>query len=57
MEKYIIIFQDGQHYTSNKITENDTEALLDGIISIVRFSDTKELLPSGEWKELPEWKN
>lgn len=57
MEKYIITFEDGAHYIATKITANDEDAVCDGILSIIRCSDGKELLPTGEWQDLPKWNN
>jgi hypothetical protein len=54
METYIMTF-DGSRYTATKITAYDENAVCDGILSIIRCSDQKELLPTGEWQELPRW--
>ena len=55
MEKYIITFEDGQHYFADKVTAEDENAVCEGILSVIRCSDQKELLPTGEWQELPRW--
>ena len=55
MEKYIITFEDGLHYQSTEIDESTIEALRDGILSIIRCSDGKELNQDEEWVDLPIW--
>lgn len=55
MEKYIITMEDGTHYVSEQITNDDINALHDGIISIVRCSDQKELGIDGIWHDLEDW--
>ena len=55
METYIMTFEDGSHYTATKITAEDENAVCDGVLSIIRCSDTMELLPTGEWQKLPNW--
>jgi len=55
MEKYIMTFEDGTHYVATKITPEDKTAVSDGILSVIRCSDAKELQPTGEWEDLPEW--
>jgi hypothetical protein len=55
MEKYIIIFEDGTPYVTSKITVEDGKSVEDGYITIIRCSDSMELLPDGTWAELPNW--
>lgn len=55
METYIMTFEYGMHYVATKITAEDENAVREGILSIVRCSDTMELLPTGEWRKLPTW--
>ena len=57
MEKYIMTFEDGQHYIADKYTEMDLECVQDGTLTIIRCSDGKELSPSNQWSELPKWDN
>jgi len=53
--KYIITFEDGTHYISDSYNQSDLKALNDGIITIVRQSDLKELTPDNEWIDLEKW--
>jgi len=53
--KYIITFEDGTHYISSSYNQNDIKALNDGIITIVRQSDLKELTLDNEWMDLEKW--
>lgn len=55
MEKYIITFEDGVHYVTDSYTESDFDALCDGILTIIRTSDCKELTPDNTWSDLPLW--
>lgn len=48
-------FEDGQHYVADKVTTEDKEAVCNGILSVIRCSDQKELQSTGEWIELPKW--
>ena len=56
-EKYIITFEDGQHYIADKLTQVDYSGLSDGILTIIRLSDGKEMNENQEWSELPTWQN
>lgn len=57
METYIITFENGTHYKTNELTENDYVFLSDGLITIIRQSDLKELNTDLEWVELEKWIN
>ena len=57
MEKYIMTFEDGEHFFSDKVTENDIDAVYDCILTIIRCSDLKQLDRDGEWVELIKWNN
>jgi hypothetical protein len=54
-ETYIITFEDGSQYVASQITTTDENAVSDGIMTVIRCSDAKTLLPSGEWVELLPW--
>lgn len=56
-EKYIITWEDGTHYISDEITDLEKEAVTDGTITVIRYSDLKQLNRSGEWLELRKWKS
>jgi hypothetical protein len=55
METYIITYENGKHFKSDKITVDDMDAVYEGVITVIRCSDQKELLPTGEWEDLPKW--
>lgn len=55
MEKYIINFEDGQNYIADKITQEDIDAMDEGLLSIVRASDCKVLMSKDIWIDLPKW--
>ena len=55
MEKYIITFEDGQHYIADTYTDDDLAGLESGVLTIIRLSDGKELHPDLSWSELPKW--
>ena len=55
MIKYIMTFEDGEHYVAEEITDNDLNAMQDGILTIIRCSDQKELQPDLTWLELTKW--
>ena len=58
MNKYIMVFEDGNCYVADKITPEDKFAVADGILTVIRCSDQKELVSDGdseEWKELADW--
>ena len=57
MKKYIIIFEDGTNYIADDYSDNDLIALCDGVLSIIRISDCKELTLKNEWIELEKWVN
>jgi hypothetical protein len=55
MERYIMTFEDGQHYIATEVTQADKDAISEGILSVIRCSDAKELHRNGEWVELDKW--
>ncbi len=55
MEKYIITFEDGQHFLATEITKSDKDALKNGILTIIRLSDGKELGTNDNWGDLLKW--
>ena len=55
MDKYIFTFEDGTHYIGTKLTETDVNNIEDGILSIIRLSDGKQMDGLNSWSELPEW--
>lgn len=55
-EVYIITFEDGRHFISYEITQNDLTSFDDGLISIIRLSDLSEMTGVGEFKALDVWK-
>jgi len=57
MEKYIFTFEDGEHFIGDKYTETDLEAVQEGMLSIIRCSDGKNLIDVNTWVELPKWEN
>lgn len=57
MEKYIMTFEDGQHFIADKYTDNDLEWVSNGVLSIIRCSDGMQLTESGEFQELPNWED
>lgn len=66
MDKYIFTFEDGNHYISDTYTQGDIQSLMDGLLTIIRLSDGKTLVPTDEsdpifencmWAELPKWNN
>lgn len=54
---YIITYEDGTHYIAENYSEGDFNAVQEGIISIIRVSDCKELNLDGDWVELNAWPN
>ena len=48
-------FEDGQHYIATEVTQADKDAISEGILSVIRCSDAKELHRNGEWVELDKW--
>ena len=57
MEKYIVTFEDGQHYLADKYTKNDLDGIANGIVTFIRCSDGKELTKDGEFEDLEKWIN
>ncbi len=55
MNKYIMTWEDGQHFVADNVTEGDQINVTDGLLTVIRCIDQKELQPSGEWADLPEW--
>lgn len=55
MKKYILIFEGEDIFSADNYSKNDFEALCDGILSIIRISDCKELTSENEWVELKKW--
>ncbi len=55
MEKYIFTFEDGNHYVSTEITEAEKDCVGNGILTIIRCSDAKQLNIDGNWEDLPKW--
>lgn len=53
-ELYIITDEDGKHYVADNFTEADAEAVEDGLMTIIRCSDGKQLAEGGSWEELPK---
>lgn len=51
---YIITDEDGKQYVADNFTEADAEAVEDGLMTIVRCSDAKQLAEGGSWVELPK---
>jgi hypothetical protein len=56
-EKYIITFENGSHSLALKITADDINGLNDGLLTIIRCSDAKELNLDGDWVDLEKWNN
>lgn len=50
-------FEDGQHYVAEKFTESDLNAIDNGILTVIRCSDAKELYGDGTFRDLPKWEN
>lgn len=57
MENFIMIFEDGTPYVATKIKDTDIEAINDGILTVIRCSDAKELGLDGNFTNLPAWEN
>lgn len=55
MKKYIITFEDGQHYLANKIEDTDLNSISEGYITVIRCSDFKELDRDLNWIDLQSW--
>lgn len=56
-EKYIITFEDGEQYISNEIFRTDEILVEQGVISVIRISDLKELTTELKWCELKKWQH
>jgi hypothetical protein len=56
MEKYIFTFEDGTHYVSDSYNEDDFRAVCNGLLTIIRCSDAKELTSEKKWRELKNWR-
>ena len=54
MERYIMIFEDGEPYASETFTEEDMKAIDAGILQVVRVSDMKTWF-DGEWSPIRVW--
>ena len=52
MGNYIIITEDGMLYLAKEITKEDISACLDGLLSIIRTSDYKQLSLENVWVDL-----
>lgn len=52
-----MIFEDGTPYVATKIKDTDIEAINDGILTVIRCSDAKELGLDGNFTNLPAWEN
>ncbi len=52
--KYIIVFEDGQIYKTNEITEDDIIGCDSGILDIVRIEDQK-IYHNRDWFGLEVW--
>lgn len=46
---YILIFEDGEAFTSDKLPEHATTNIEQGALTVIRAVDLKELTPSGAW--------
>lgn len=57
METYIITYDRNRSFVTNTITKEDLLLVEDGKITVIRCSDTMELLKSGEWQILPTWRD
>lgn len=57
IETYIITFEDGEQYISNEILRTDEILVEQGVISVIRISDLKELNMNGKWCELRKWQH
>jgi hypothetical protein len=56
MEKYIMIFEDGQVYQAEVFTDADKAAVDSGILQVIRVSDLKTFW-DGEWEDLAKLAN
>jgi len=52
--KYIMIFEDDTAYQSDDFTNDDKQAVNDGILEVIRVSDLKSYY-QGHWTDLPPW--
>ncbi len=52
--KYIIIFEDGQIYKTNEMSEDDIMGCDSGILDIVRIEDQKSYF-NRDWHDLEVW--
>jgi len=53
--KYIITYEDGNHFIASEITDSDMDAFSEGILSIIKISNCTQLNSNGEWESLPKW--
>jgi hypothetical protein len=56
--KYLVTTEDGEHFVIAEYTEDEFNAMCDGLITIIRLSDGKILDENKTWLDLPvygEW--
>lgn len=53
-ELYIFTDEDGRQYVADNYTEADLEGVEDGLLTVIRCSDAKQLAEGNSWVELPK---
>jgi hypothetical protein len=53
--KYIFIFEDGEPYQADEITNSDIKAFEDGVLDIINVLSMAIMVRTGEWIALQKW--
>ncbi len=54
--RYIIITEDGGIYKADKITQDEKNAVSDGILDVIDVRSMIQLGPDDEWAFIEAWK-
>lgn len=52
--KYLMIFEDGECYKGDEVTQSEISAIESGILEVIRIADQKTLY-EGKWHDLRVW--
>lgn len=51
-KKYILLFEDGEFRTTDKVSEDDFNSADDGHIDIIRLCDLHRYICAGSWERI-----
>ena len=53
--KFVITTDEGVHYKASTYSDSEVQDVKEGVITIIRLNDGKELNRDGQWEDLVKW--